>query len=79
MLSFAEKYNWWSPKDSKETLSLEQKIENLLEFGTLDELKKGIAETGRKAFVNVWDTCKNNPYAFKKRRRVLEVLLSKHV
>lgn len=60
-------------------LSLEKKIENILEFGTLDELKTGIAETGKESFVEVWNACKSNPYAFKKRRKVLEVLLSKHV
>ena len=50
MLSFAEKYNWWSPKDSKQTLSLAKKIENLLEFGTLDELKKVLQRLEKSLF-----------------------------
>ncbi len=46
MLDYTHKYNWWTPAEKKADISLESKIEYCLQYGTLKELKRMIAEVG---------------------------------
>lgn len=53
ILNFAEKYNWWTPDKSK--LSLESKIEYVLQYGNLDELREAVISLGGTAKIrSVW-------------------------
>jgi len=52
MLEFAEKYNWWT-KD-KSNISVDSKIEYVLRYGTLEDLKKTVEEVGSAKIKEVW-------------------------
>ena len=54
MLSCAEKYNWWTPQSAKADISIDTKIEYILEHGTLDELRQAVREAGGARVYAVW-------------------------
>ena len=66
MLKYAEKYNWWTPGKKKKDISLEVKIEYLLERGTIDELKQAVKEIGGSKIYSVWKQ------VFKDKNRILK-------
>lgn len=77
MLQYAEKYNWWTPKRKKGQLSLEAKIESILERGTLEEWIKALHEVGGAQLFEVWNSrLKAKPLP--KRKRVLEYFVETH-
>jgi hypothetical protein len=79
MLEYAEKYNWWTPQQQKKNLSLESKIEYLLERGTLDELKQAVKEVGGSKIFNIWkNNIKNKGRHLKDRNLVIKFFVTFH-
>ena len=77
MLKQAEKYNWWTAADKKSGLSLEAKIEYLLERGTLEEIKEALREVGGAKLFEVWEARLKNK-ALPKRKKVIEYFVTIH-
>lgn len=75
MLKFAEKYNWWTT--DKEKLSLEAKLEYLLERSPLEELVKALQEVGGKKLFSVWEE-RVKKKSLPKRKKVLEYFVETH-
>ncbi len=74
MLNTALKYNWWTPDNKKEKISLEARIEYILKYGTLSELKMMIREIGKAKITEIWRKC----FEYKKprgRAHLIEYLL----
>ncbi|MEI7511006.1 MAG: hypothetical protein WCJ84_02495 [Candidatus Peregrinibacteria bacterium] len=70
MLEYAQKYNWWTPDKSQ--LSEEALIGYVLEYGTLVELKKTIAQMGKTTVKKVWESSGNGK---EKRKALITFLL----
>ncbi len=75
MLEFAEKYNWWTPLKMKKNLSKQAKIEYILSYGTVDELKKMVKEVGGKEVFQVWEKIKS---PLKGRQAVVKYFVTAH-
>lgn len=77
MLQFAEKYNWWTAKDQKKHLSIEAKLEYLLERAPLDELVKALHEVGGAKLFEVWESRVKNK-ALPRRKKVIDYFVETH-
>ena len=78
MLKYAEKYNWWTEKDEKKNISLESKIEYLLERGTLNELKKALLECGGAKIFQVWQERIEGKRKLKGRENIIRFFVHAH-
>jgi len=75
MLEFAEKYNWWTPQ--KSSLSVEAKLEYILEKAPLEEILQALQEVGGEKLFSVWnERVKQKPLP--KRKRVVAYFVEAH-
>ena len=58
MLDYALKYNWWTPESAKKNISLGARIEYVLKYGRLRELKRMLEEVDRDIVLEIWDRVK---------------------
>jgi len=78
MITFAEKYNWWTPVEQKKGISLESKIEAVLEFGSLEEWRQALKEVNGQKLFEVWEQRIDGKKALPKRKLVLKYFVSSH-
>ncbi len=77
MLEFAEKYNWWTPQEKKAGISLETKLEYVLQRGPLREWREALREVGGRKLWQVWKE-KLSHKDLPKRKKALECFAEAH-
>ncbi len=63
---------------NEKNLSKQAKIEYILSYGTVDELKKMVKEVGGKEVFQVWEKMTSQGYAFERRKSVIQYFVTFH-